>query len=136
MPKDYAPDTPAPASPRPRRVRIWPLVGTALLVAFLIGGSFAGAAGLLAGLTYPRIQPYMGILPGLKAFIAAVLGGIGNGLLEVGDPGAGWLTSFLEAGGLVGVNGLPGRTPGAFRIADPVQDPGFQRGEGHPQRPR
>jgi branched-chain amino acid transport system permease protein len=45
---------------------------------FLIGGSFAGAAGLLAGLTYPRIGPYMGILPGLKAFIAAVLGGIGN----------------------------------------------------------
>jgi branched-chain amino acid transport system permease protein len=45
---------------------------------FLIGGAFAGAAGLLAGMTYPRIQPYMGILPGLKAFIAAVLGGIGN----------------------------------------------------------
>jgi branched-chain amino acid transport system permease protein len=45
---------------------------------FLIGGAFAGAAGLLAGMTYPRIQPYMGILPGIKAFIAAVLGGIGN----------------------------------------------------------
>jgi len=45
---------------------------------FLIGGSFAGAAGLLAGMTYPRIFPFMGILPGLKAFIAAVLGGIGN----------------------------------------------------------
>jgi branched-chain amino acid transport system permease protein len=45
---------------------------------FLIGGAFAGAAGLLAGLTYPRIQPYMGMMPGLKAFIAAVLGGIGN----------------------------------------------------------
>jgi branched-chain amino acid transport system permease protein len=45
---------------------------------FAIGGAFAGAAGLLAGLTYPRIQPYMGILPGLKAFISAVLGGIGN----------------------------------------------------------
>lgn len=45
---------------------------------FLIGGAFAGAAGLLAGLTYPRIMPYMGILPGLKAFISAVLGGIGN----------------------------------------------------------
>jgi branched-chain amino acid transport system permease protein len=45
---------------------------------FFIGGSFAGAAGLLAGLTYPRINPYMGILPGLKAFISAVLGGIGN----------------------------------------------------------
>jgi branched-chain amino acid transport system permease protein len=35
-------------------------------------------AGLLAGMTYPRIVPYMGIQPGLKAFIAAVLGGIGN----------------------------------------------------------
>jgi branched-chain amino acid transport system permease protein len=45
---------------------------------FLIGGAFAGAAGLLAGMTYPRIVPYMGIQPGLKAFIAAVLGGIGN----------------------------------------------------------
>ncbi len=45
---------------------------------FLIGGSFAGAAGILSGMTYPRIFPYMGIQPGLKAFIAAVLGGIGN----------------------------------------------------------
>ncbi len=45
---------------------------------FFIGGSFAGAAGLLASITYPRIFPYMGILPGLKAFVAAVLGGIGN----------------------------------------------------------
>jgi branched-chain amino acid transport system permease protein len=45
---------------------------------FMIGGTFAGAAGLLAGMTYPRIFPYMGIQPGLKAFIAAVLGGIGN----------------------------------------------------------
>ncbi|HOX31998.1 MAG TPA: branched-chain amino acid ABC transporter permease [Spirochaetales bacterium] len=45
---------------------------------FLIGGAFAGAAGLLSGMTYPRIFPYMGIQPGLKAFIAAVLGGIGN----------------------------------------------------------
>jgi branched-chain amino acid transport system permease protein len=45
---------------------------------FIVGGSLAGAAGLLAGLTYPRIVPYMGIVPGLKAFIAAVLGGIGN----------------------------------------------------------
>jgi len=40
MPEDHAPDTPAPASPQPRRVRIWPLVGAALLVALLIGGSF------------------------------------------------------------------------------------------------
>ena len=45
---------------------------------FLIGGVFAGTAGLLSGMTYPRIFPYMGLQPGLKAFIAAVLGGIGN----------------------------------------------------------
>jgi branched-chain amino acid transport system permease protein len=49
-----------------------------ITLTFFIGGAFAGAAGLLAGLTYPRINPYMGILPGLKAFISAVLGGIGN----------------------------------------------------------
>jgi branched-chain amino acid transport system permease protein len=55
-------------------------INVEMVVAFTfgVGGAFAGAAGLLAGLTYPRIQPYMGILPGLKAFIAAVLGGIGN----------------------------------------------------------
>ncbi|MCX8059166.1 MAG: branched-chain amino acid ABC transporter permease [Spirochaetes bacterium] len=49
-----------------------------IFITFFIGGSFAGIAGLLSGLTYPRIFPYMGILPGLKAFISAVLGGIGN----------------------------------------------------------
>jgi branched-chain amino acid transport system permease protein len=45
---------------------------------FAIGGAFAGVAGLLSGMTYPRIYPYMGMQPGLKAFIAAVLGGIGQ----------------------------------------------------------
>ncbi len=45
---------------------------------FAIGGVFAGVAGMLNGMTYPRIFPYMGIQPGLKAFIAAVLGGIGS----------------------------------------------------------
>lgn len=49
-----------------------------ITITFLIGGAFAGAAGILAGITYPRIYPYMGILPGIKAFVAAVLGGIGN----------------------------------------------------------
>jgi len=49
-----------------------------ITITFIVGGAFAGAAGLLTGVSYPRIFPYMGILPGLKAFIAAVLGGIGN----------------------------------------------------------
>jgi branched-chain amino acid transport system permease protein len=45
---------------------------------FMIGSALAGAAGVLVGLTYPKIEPLMGTLPGLKAFVAAVLGGIGN----------------------------------------------------------
>lgn len=45
---------------------------------FVIGSALAGAAGVLIALSYPRIDPLMGVLPGLKAFSAAVLGGIGN----------------------------------------------------------
>ena len=45
---------------------------------FILGSSLAAAAGILYSINYPSIDPLMGILPGLKAFIAAVLGGIGN----------------------------------------------------------
>ncbi|MBN8570989.1 MAG: branched-chain amino acid ABC transporter permease [Ignavibacteria bacterium] len=45
---------------------------------FVLGSSLAAAAGILYSINYPSIDPLMGILPGLKAFIAAVLGGIGN----------------------------------------------------------
>lgn len=45
---------------------------------FMLGSALAGAAGVLVGLVYPKIDPLMGVLPGLKAFIAAVFGGIGN----------------------------------------------------------
>jgi branched-chain amino acid transport system permease protein len=45
---------------------------------FIIGGALAAVAGILYGLAYPKIDPLMGIMPGLKAFVAAVLGGIGN----------------------------------------------------------
>ncbi|MFL0245752.1 branched-chain amino acid ABC transporter permease [Candidatus Clostridium stratigraminis] len=44
---------------------------------FAIGSALAGAAGVLVGIYYNSINPLMGILPGLKAFIAAVIGGIG-----------------------------------------------------------
>lgn len=47
-------------------------------ITFVIGSSLAAAAGLLFALSYPQIEPYMGIMPGLKAFVAAVLGGIGS----------------------------------------------------------
>ena len=44
---------------------------------FALGSALAGAAGVLVGVYYNSINPLMGILPGLKAFVAAVLGGIG-----------------------------------------------------------
>lgn len=45
---------------------------------FILGSMLAAVAGILYGLSYPKIDPLMGIMPGLKAFVAAVLGGIGN----------------------------------------------------------
>jgi len=44
---------------------------------FGIGSALAGAGGVLYGIAYPQINPFMGVMPGLKAFTAAVLGGIG-----------------------------------------------------------
>lgn len=44
---------------------------------FALGSSLAAAAGVLVGVYYNSIEPLMGIMPGLKAFVAAVLGGIG-----------------------------------------------------------
>lgn len=44
---------------------------------FAIGSALAGAAGVLVGVYYNTINPLMGTVPGLKAFVAAVLGGIG-----------------------------------------------------------
>ncbi len=45
---------------------------------FALGSALAAAGGILVSLLYPRIDPLMGVMPGLKAFVAAVLGGIGN----------------------------------------------------------
>jgi branched-chain amino acid transport system permease protein len=44
---------------------------------FAIGSALAGAAGFLTALLYNSFDPFVGIMPGLKAFVAAVLGGIG-----------------------------------------------------------
>lgn len=47
-------------------------------ITFGIGSILAGVAGIMWGLKYPSILPLMGVMPGLKAFTAAVIGGIGN----------------------------------------------------------
>lgn len=45
---------------------------------FAVGAGLGGAAGMMYSLAYPVIDPYMGIMIGWKAFISAVVGGIGN----------------------------------------------------------
>lgn len=52
-------------------------VDNTISATFAIGSALAGAAGVIFGLYYTKIDPFMGVIPGLKAFIAAVLGGIG-----------------------------------------------------------
>jgi branched-chain amino acid transport system permease protein len=69
-------------------------VNRIISLTFVIGGAMGGAAGVLFGVQYGLINPYTGFIPGLKAFTAAVLGGIGN------IPGAmvgGLVLGLLEA---------------------------------------
>jgi branched-chain amino acid transport system permease protein len=53
-------------------------VDLTISLTFALGATLAGAAGVLYAIAYPQIWTFMGIMPGLKAFVAAVLGGIGN----------------------------------------------------------
>ncbi len=69
-------------------------VNRIIALTFLIGGAMGGAAGVLFGVQYNTINPFTGFIPGIKAFTAAVLGGIGN------IPGAmvgGLVLGLLEA---------------------------------------
>jgi branched-chain amino acid transport system permease protein len=49
-----------------------------IMLTFAVGGAMAGAAGVLYVLLFRQIHFFMGFIPGIKAFTAAVLGGIGN----------------------------------------------------------
>ena len=53
-------------------------VNKTIAITFVIGSVLAGAGGVLYATAYPQIDPMMGYIPGLKAFVAAVLGGIGS----------------------------------------------------------
>lgn len=53
-------------------------VNAIIAITFLVGGALGGAAGVLFAFKFTRVDPFVGFLPGLKAFTAAVLGGIGN----------------------------------------------------------
>ncbi|NOW88795.1 branched-chain amino acid ABC transporter permease [Clostridium beijerinckii] len=73
-------------------------VNNTISLTFAIGSALAGIAGVLVAISYPSITPYMGAMPGLKAFVAAVLGGIGSipGAL-VGGIAIGLLETFAKA---------------------------------------
>jgi branched-chain amino acid transport system permease protein len=55
-------------------------INTDFIIAFTfaLGSALAAAGGVMVALAIPRIDPLMGLMTGLKAFVAAVLGGIGN----------------------------------------------------------
>lgn len=74
-----------------------PLMGIPLdsiiVFTFVLGSGFAGLAGLLFAMSYPILDPYMGAMVGWKAFIAAVVGGIGD---IRGAFIGGFLLAFIE----------------------------------------
>ena len=74
-----------------------PLMGVSgssiAVLTFAVGSALAAAAGILYGIAYPVLDPYMGILVGWKAFVAAILGGRGS---VIGAALAGFLLGFIE----------------------------------------
>ena len=74
-----------------------PLMGVPInkiaAMTFALGSALAAAAGILFGVAYPVLDPYMGILIGWKAFVAAILGGRGS---IIGATLAGFLLGFIE----------------------------------------
>jgi branched-chain amino acid transport system permease protein len=68
-------------------------INTIAALTFGIGSALAAAAGILFGVAYPVLDPYMGIVFGWKAFVAAILGGRGSIL---GATLAGFLLGFIE----------------------------------------
>lgn len=76
-------------------------VNRIVVTTFLLGSSMAGAGGLMVGLRDTQINHMMGFLPGMKAFTAAVLGGIGN------IPGAMFGGYFLGIAEALGTQFMP-----------------------------
>ena len=74
-----------------------PLMGVSgssvAVMTFAIGSALAAAAGILYGIAYPVLDPYMGIIVGWKSFVAAILGGRGS---VIGAALAGFLLGFIE----------------------------------------
>ena len=68
-------------------------VNSTISFTFALGSALAGAGGVLIGLYYNSVDPLMGMVPGIKAFVAAVLGGIG---ILTGAAVGGFMIGLLE----------------------------------------
>jgi branched-chain amino acid transport system permease protein len=79
---------------------------------FALGSALAAAGGILYASNYPSIDPLMGTLPGMKAFVAAVLGGIGN----IAGAAVGGLVLGLVETTVVGFGGSTYRDAVAFAV--------------------
>ena len=79
---------------------------------FALGSALAAAGGILYASNYPSIDPLMGTLPGMKAFVAAVLGGIGN----IAGAAFGGLVLGLVETGVVAFGGSTYRDAVAFAV--------------------
>jgi branched-chain amino acid transport system permease protein len=91
-------------------------VDRTIVVVFAVGGAMAGVAGMMWSLLFRSVNFFTGFIPGIKAFTAAVLGGIGN---MAGAMGGGLLLGLVEGVGPLLVLGGLG-VPGASQLKDAV----------------
>ncbi len=91
-------------------------VDRVIVVTFAIGGAAAGAAGVLYALVFKQVHFFMGFFPGIKAFTAAVLGGIGN--IPGAMLGGLFLGLFESVGPIFVLEGL--RVPGIYPTGIPA----------------
>ncbi|MBI3975037.1 MAG: branched-chain amino acid ABC transporter permease [Armatimonadetes bacterium] len=91
-------------------------VDRVIVITFGIGGAAAGAAGVLYALVFKQVHFFMGFFPGIKAFTAAVLGGIGN--IPGAMIGGLFLGIFESVGPILFLEGL--RVPGIYPTGIPA----------------
>lgn len=85
-------------------------VNKVISVTFFIGSALGGATGVLFAIQYGTIDPYIGFILGIKAFTAAVLGGIGN---IRGAMAGGMILGLVEMFAAANLSGLTGGIFGA-----------------------
>ncbi len=91
-------------------------VDRVIVITFVVGAALAGAAGVLYALLFKQVQFFMGFVPGIKAFTAAVLGGIGN--IPGAMLGGLFLGIFESIGPSLFLEGLG--IPAAYQLKDMI----------------